>query len=222
MKKILKSIYKKLFFRFGSQGWWPADDKFEVIIGAILTQNTNWGNVEKAINNIKNKKLLTPRKLYCLPSKKLASLIRPTGYYNIKTKRLKSFLKFFFEFYRGDIKKLTRGDTGILRQNLLCVNGIGEETADSILLYALDRPIFVIDAYTKRIFLRYGLIKDKYRYVDVQNLLMHSLKADIKLFNEYHALLVRLGKEYCLKNRPRCKICPLFDSCKFGRRRDNL
>jgi endonuclease-3 related protein len=221
LKKILKSIYKKLFFRFGPQGWWPADDRFEVIIGAILTQNTNWGNVEKAISNIKNKKLLTPQKLYCLSSKKLASLIRPAGYYNIKTKRLKSFLKFFFESYGGDIRKLTRADRGLLREDLLCVNGIGEETADSILLYALEKPIFVIDAYTRRIFLRYGLIKDKYRYVDIQNLLMRSLKADVKLFNEYHALLVKLGKEYCLKNRPRCRICPLFDSCEFGSKRNN-
>ncbi len=205
----LDLIYKKLSARFGPQRWWPADGVFEVMAGAILTQNTNWSNVEKAIKNLKEAKLLKAAKLYRLPLKKLAALIKPAGYYNIKAKRLKHFLEFFFKSYRGSIKKMSRENLAQLRENLLAVNGIGPETADSILLYALNKPVFVIDAYTKRILSRHRLIKTEASYDEAQNLFMRNLKPEVKLFNEYHALLVRLGKEFCLKNKPKCGICPL-------------
>jgi endonuclease-3 related protein len=204
----LNSLYSKLFSYFGPQYWWPAKTSFEVVVGAILTQNTNWLNVEKAIKNLKDKKLLTPGKLHRLAQKKLSPFIKPTGYYNIKAKRLKEFLNFLFHSYQGSMIKLSLADTQILRQQLLKVNGIGPETADSILLYALNKPVFVIDAYTKRILLRHRFIKEDFGYEEIQNLFMKSLKKDIKLFNEYHALLVKLGKEYCLKNKPKCNICP--------------
>ena len=202
-------IYKKLFYHFGPQHWWPADTPFEVMVGAILTQNTNWLNVEKALDNIKREKLLTPHKLYRISEKRLALLIRPAGYFNIKAKRLKAFLHFFFQSCAGNFKKMRLVKTYDLRHQLLCVNGIGPETADSILLYALERPIFVVDAYTKRFLLRHELIKEDASYDEMQNLFMQNLKCDVKLFNEYHALLVKLGKDTCLKTNPKCAACPL-------------
>ena len=209
MPKRLGSFYRRLRSSFGGQRWWPADTPFEVMVGAILTQNTSWLNVEKAISNLKSHNLLRPHKLSKLPLKRLASLIRPSGYYNIKAKRLKSFLKFFIGNYGGDIKKMRETKPLFLREQLLCVNGIGPETADSILLYALDMPFFVVDAYTKRVLLRHGLIEEGAGYGEVQKLFTQNIKKEVKLFNEYHALLVKLGKEYCLKNKPKCDICPL-------------
>jgi endonuclease-3 related protein len=205
----LYTIYKKLYQYFGPQNWWPADTPFEIMVGAILTQNTNWGNVEKAILNLKKEKLLSADRLYRLSHQKMSRLIKPTGYYNIKTRRLKAFLEFFLNNYQGSIKRMSSVDTQQLRQELLSVNGIGQETADSILLYALNRPVFVIDAYTKRIFSRHHFVKEKEEYSQAQSLFMENLKNDTHLFNEYHALLVRLGKEFCLKTKPRCPICPL-------------
>jgi endonuclease-3 related protein len=212
MRTALDSIYKKLYSYFGPQHWWPAESPFEVMAGAILTQNTNWSNVEKAINNLKEKKLLQPLKLYRLPKARLARLIKPAGYYNIKAGRLKEFLKFFFKFYQGNIGSMSSYDTYALREQLLCVKGIGEETADSILLYALGKPIFVVDAYTRRILSRHKLAKEDFRYTQMQNLFMRNLENDVKLFNEFHALLVKLGKEFCLKRRPKCEGCPLKKS----------
>ena len=209
MARRLNLIYQKLYSLFGSQRWWPADTHFEVMVGAILTQNTNWQNAEKAITNLKKHKLLQPHKLYKLSRKRLASLIRPAGYYNIKAKRLKNFLKFFIKYYNGNVKKILRQATPSLRQQLLSVNGIGPQTADSILLYALKRPIFVVDAYTKRILLRHHFTGEDAGYDKIQNLFMQNLKSGVKLFNEYHALLVKLGKEFCLKNKPKCNLCPL-------------
>jgi endonuclease-3 related protein len=208
----LNLLYNKLYSHFGPQHWWPAETSFEVIVGAILTQNTNWLNVEKAIKNLKDKKLLTPVKLHRLTQKRLAPFIKSTGYYNIKAKRLKEFLNFLFRSYQGSLIRLSLVDTQILRMQLLNVNGIGPETADSILLYALNKPVFVIDAYTKRILLRHRFIKEDFDYEGIQNLFMKILKKDIKLYNEYHALLVKLGKEYCLKNKPKCNMCPLGKS----------
>ena len=210
MKKTLHSIYNKLYSYFGAQYWWPADSPFEVIIGAILTQNTNWQNVEKAINNLKKYRLLNPDKLYRLSQRRLASFIVPAGYYNIKAKRLKNFLGFFMNTYQGSLEKMSLLDTQSLRGQLLSVNGIGQETADSILLYALKKPVFVIDAYTRRILIRQRLVKEESGYAEIQNLFMQNLKADVKLFNEYNALLVKLAKEICLKNKPKCDICPLY------------
>lgn len=205
----LNSLYQKLYIYFGPQHWWPADSPFEVMAGAILTQNTNWQNVEKAIGNLKKCKLLTASKLDKLSHKKLASLIKPAGYYNVKAKRLKKFLDFFFRVYKGSLKKMSSVDTGVLRRQLLSINGIGQETADSILLYALGRPVFVVDAYTKRIFSRHRFIRGDADYGQIQNLFTGNLKKKVKLFNEYHALLVKLGKEFCLKKKPKCEICPL-------------
>ncbi len=202
-------IYKKLYSSFGPQHWWPGQTPFEVMVGAILTQNTSWSNVEKAIANLKKKKVLIPEKLCRLPENKLAKLIKPAGYYNIKARRLRNFLNFFMDHYKGNVKKMSKTDTSVLRKELLSVNGIGPETADSILLYALNKPVFVVDAYTKRILLRHGLLPEKSDYGFVQNLFMRELKTDVKLFNEYHALLVKLGKEFCRKGKPKCEVCPL-------------
>lgn len=209
MTRSISSIYKKLYLHFGPQRWWPAATPFEVIVGAILTQNTSWLNVEKAIINLKKHKALEPFRLYKLPHRKLASLVKSTGYYNIKAKRLKEFLSFFIKSYQGKIRRMSLENAKDLHRELLSVKGIGPETADSILLYALGKPVFVIDAYTKRILLRHGFIRDDASYNDMQNLFMKSLKPDAGLFNEYHALLVRLGKDFCLKSKPRCQICPL-------------
>ncbi len=209
MSSRIRSIYHKLHASFGPQHWWPADTPFEVIIGAILTQNTSWSNVEKAIRNLKDKKLLIPSKLYKLSDRRLAVLIKSAGYYNIKASRIKHFLRFFFESYQGSIEKISAVITGELRRQLLSVNGIGPETADSILLYALGKPVFVVDAYTRRIFYRHGLTKEDWGYSEVQDLFLRDLKPATRLFNEYHALLVRLGKEFCLKKKPKCDLCPL-------------
>lgn len=209
MKRKVHAIYGKLYSYFGPQRWWPAKTPFEVIAGAILTQNTSWANVEKAINNLRKHDLLRPEKLYKLPQKKLASLIRPAGYYNIKAKRLKEFMNFLFKNYKGSLRRMSLRDTAFLRNDLLSVKGIGPETADSILLYALNKPVFVVDAYTKRIFSRHRLIKEEAGYDSAQELFMQNLKPDIGLFNEYHALLVKLGKEFCRKRNPKCELCPL-------------
>ena len=204
----LTKIYQLLFEHFGPQHWWPGQTRFEIITGAILTQNTNWTNVEKAIANLKSADLLTPKKLYYLDSSKLAELIRPAGYFNIKAKRLKSFLDWLFENYNGRLQNLEELSTDQLREQLLSIKGIGRETADSILLYAFDREVFVVDAYTARIFARHGLIEQDSVYEQIRDLFQSNLPADIKLFNEYHALLVRLGKEFC-RPRARCSDCPL-------------
>lgn len=205
----LDRIYRKLYSCFGAQHWWPAQSPFEVIVGAILTQNTNWANVEKAIANLKQRRALTPKALYGLTQRQLAELIRPAGYYNVKAKRLREFLKFLFKEYRGSVAKMSCVDTRLLREQLLCVNGIGPETADSILLYALEKPVFVVDAYTKRIFSRHKLISAGAGYDQVQAFFTRHISKDTKRFNEYHALIVRLGKDFCLKNKPRCANCPI-------------
>lgn len=209
MKKKLAAIYRRLYSYFGPQRWWPAQSRFEVMVGAVLTQNTSWLNVEKAVNNLKARNLLKPKTLNALSDRGLAKLIRPAGYYNIKAKRLKNLLEFLITGYQGSINKLALVNTESLRQQLLGVNGVGPETADSILLYALNKPVFVVDAYTKRVLLRHSLIKEDADYQKIQELFMRGLRKDVKLFNEYHALLVRLGKEFCLKTKPKCHSCPL-------------
>lgn len=208
-KNNIKEVYQKLYLRFGPQNWWPGDGPFEVIIGAILTQNTNWQNVAKAIANLKEAKVLSPKKLYCLSEAKLAKLIRPSGYYNIKAKRLRSFLDFLFKNYGGNLNRMFNRPLHDLRNEILGVKGVGPETADSILLYAGGFPIFVVDAYTKRIFSRHHLITEDAAYLEVQKIFMQNLRRDVELYNEYHALIVRLGKEICKKNNPKCEICPL-------------
>ena len=192
----------------GPQHWWPADSPFEVIIGAILTQNTSWNNVERAIQNLKGKKLLDPLKLYDVREGRLARIIKPSGFFNIKAKRVKHFMQFFFEHFQGSVEKMFAEDMLSLRESLLTVNGLGPETVDSILLYAGEKPVFVVDAYTKRIFSRHKLIPEEAVYHEIQELFMNNLDHDVKLFNEYHALLVYVGKHFC-KSKPRCDQCPM-------------
>jgi endonuclease-3 related protein len=204
----LTEIYQLLFDRFGPQHWWPGQDQFEIITGAILTQNTNWTNVEKAIANLKSANCLTPEKLYHLDISQIAEFIRPAGYFNIKAKRLKNFINWLFDSYNGKLTNLESLDTGRLRAELLTISGIGRETADSILLYALERPIFVVDAYTARIAFRHKLIEPDADYEQLRELFQSNLPQDVPLFNEYHALLVRVGHEFC-RPKARCPGCPL-------------
>jgi endonuclease-3 related protein len=208
INETLNEIYQLIFDRFGPQHWWPGDTQFEIIIGAILTQNTSWANVEKAITNLKSADCLSPDKLYHLEISQLAMLIRPAGYFNIKTKRLKSFLNWFFGNYQGSLSNLESLDTWRLRDELLAVKGIGRETADSILLYAFNRPVFVVDAYTARVAVRHGLIEPGADYEQLRELFQSNLPEDVQLFNEYHALLVRVGNKFC-KPKALCPGCPL-------------
>ena len=206
-EKLMK-IYQLLYERYGCQHWWPGHSRFEIVVGAILTQNTNWGNVEKAIKNLKAAKGLTAEKLYDMDISSLAEMIRPAGYYNIKAGRLKNFLEWLFKEHDGDLNRLEDTDPETLRRELLQIKGVGPETADSIVLYAFDKPVFVVDAYTCRIMGRHGLIEDGADYEQVRDFFQSYLDRSVKLFNEYHALLVRLGKEYC-RPKAKCDGCPL-------------
>lgn len=237
-KRLLLQIYKSLFKKYGPQRWWPARTPFEVMVGAVLTQNTNWSNVEKAIANIRRARVLHPQKLYDLPVRELAALIKPSGYFNIKAKRLRNYLKFFLDTYGGSVARTRKVDTSTLREQLLGVNGVGPETADSILLYALGRPVFVVDAYTRRFLFRHGMIKGPETYSDIQAIFESNLtktqrhkaqaakhttksKSDVPAlctcdlcivpgYNEFHALIVRLGVENC-RPKAQCETCPLRD-----------
>jgi endonuclease-3 related protein len=206
---ILLDIYHKLSHAFGPQHWWPGDTPFEIAVGAILTQNTNWGNVEKAIQNLKNRDALSVRVIYEMPVKELAELIRPAGYFNVKAQRLKSFINFLMCDYHGSMKRMKTEEFQQMRVKLLAVNGIGPETADSILLYALQKPVFVIDAYTKRVLSRHCILDNGRSYDEFQALFHAILKKDERLFNEYHALFVKLGKTFCRKSKSLCDTCPL-------------
>jgi len=208
LNEKLTTIYDLLFNHFGPQHWWPGDTPFEIAVGAILTQNTNWDNVEKAITNLKKVKKLNSKSLRNISPTKLASLIRPAGYFNIKADRVKHFVDFLADHYNGSMKKMRAEEPLPLREKLLGVKGIGPETADSILLYALEKPVFVIDAYTKRILSRHKLVSEKAVYHDLQDIFYENLPQDVKLFNEYHALIVMLGKEFC-RPKPGCEGCPL-------------
>lgn len=207
ISKQLTEIYQLLFERFGPQHWWPGESQFEIITGAILTQNTNWPNVERAIGNLRTAGLLAPKKLHNMDVSELSELIRPTGYYRLKARRLKNFLVWLFENYNGQLTNLEKLSTGQLRDELLSITGIGRETADSILLYAFDREVFVVDAYTARIAARHGLIEPGADYEQIRELFQSNLPADAKLFNEFHALLVRVGKLYC-RPKPKCSPSP--------------
>ena len=205
----VKKIYKKLFSSFGPQKWWPAKTRLEVIVGAILVQNTNWSNAKKAIANLRKYDLLSIEGLKSISTRQLSLLIKPSGYFRVKTKRLKNFIHFLFEEFDGDLNKVAKEKTQILRKKLLSVNGIGPETADSIILYAFNKPIFVVDAYTRRIFSRHKFAKSTDDYQTLQNLFSESLDFDVTIFNEYHALIVYLGKTFCKSKKPLCKECPL-------------
>lgn len=204
----LKEIYKKLYERFGPQGWWPGKTPFEVAVGAILTQNTAWSNVARAIKNLKKARCLTPNHLWGIDKSRLSELIRPSGYFNIKTERLKAFLSLLHKKYKGSMKRMAKEDPLILRERLLGVKGIGPETADSILLYAFGHPVFVVDAYTRRILYRHKILPERSGYREIQDFFHKNLPKDAELFNEYHALIVKVGKEYC-RRQPICNGCPL-------------
>jgi len=206
---MFHEIYHKLYQTFGPQHWWPGKTPLEIAIGAILTQNTNWGNVEKAIDNLKKQNALSARVIHKMPVRLLSELIRPTGYFNIKAKRLKSFIDFLMNDYHGSMKKMKNEYLYLLREKLLSINGIGPETADSIILYALEKPVFVIDTYTKRVLSRHEIMNHEKSYDEFQELFYSALEKDVKLFNEYHALFVRVGKTFCKKKKPLCELCPL-------------
>lgn len=208
MRETFAEIYELLYDAFGPQNWWPGETPFEVIAGAVLTQNTNWTNVEKALANLKSAGCLNPDRLHRIAIERLAELIRPAGYYNLKSRRLKNLVNWLFDDHEGDVENLRNVSTEQLRTELLTIKGVGRETADSILLYALDRPIFVVDAYTARIAIRHGLIEPDAGYEQLRELFESNLSQDVQLFNEYHALLVRVGKEFC-RTKARCSGCPL-------------
>lgn len=201
-------MFDLLLGHYGPRNWWPADTELEVMIGAVLTQNTNWKNVEKAIENLKEKGLMSLESLHLITAPELALEIRPAGYYNIKARRLKNLINFIADSYGGNLSALLEDETQTLRQGLLSVNGIGPETADSILLYAAKRPVFVIDAYTHRILYRHGMTEEQTTYHELQELFTDNLSEDLTLFNEFHALIVETGKDYCRK-KPLCDKCPL-------------
>ncbi len=205
----LMEIYDLLYDRYGPQHWWPGESRIEIIIGAILTQNTNWGNVEKAITNLKSAGCLSASRLAEIDVGRLSELIRPAGYYNMKAGRLKNFMGWLFQDgFGGDVDAVGEMSTDVLREELLGVNGIGPETADSILLYAFEKPVFVVDAYTCRVLGRHGLLEPDGGYEQVREFFESNLPEDVRLFNEYHALLVRVGKEQC-RPKARCSGCPL-------------
>jgi len=209
MKKDYQSIYKILFNHYGPQKWWPAESPFEMMIGAILVQNTNWNNVEKALNNLSE--FMQPEEIDQLSIEKLAGLIRPSGFYKLKAKRIKSFLT-WFKTYDYDISLVKKVDKHLLRLELLDINGIGKETADVILLYALEMPIFVVDAYARRIFFRLGFDLPN-AYDSFRKQIEKELPEDLMLYNEYHALLVQHAKKHCKAN-PLCDGCPIFNVCE--------
>ncbi len=233
-ERALLSVYRALLDAYGPQRWWPAEEPFEVMVGAVLTQSTSWRNAELAIDRLKAAAAMTPEALRSLPLSRLASLVRPSGYYNAKARKLQALAVWLGEEYRDDIGRLASAETGSLRRQLLAVHGIGEETADSIILYAAKQPVFVSDAYTRRIFGRiliplagrrdsfgersasFALAPERDSYPAYQLLFMEGLPRDTALFNEDHALLVRHGKDVCRKD-PGCRRCCLRGSrCRFS------
>lgn len=216
MTATLKEVYRCLFDAFGPQHWWPGQSPFEVMVGAVLVQNTNWQNVEKAIGNLRRADLLEPHALYDVAAEELEELVRPAGYFRIKARRLHNLLEFFVRRYDGSLEAMFRTGLPTLREELLTVDGIGPETADSILLYAGGLPVFVVDAYTHRVLARHGWIGFDADYHAIQDYFQSTLPDDPALYNEYHALLVRLGKDYCRKGRPKCGECPLGELLPEG------
>jgi len=203
-----QEVYSRLYSEWGAQHWWPAETPFEVVIGAILTQNTAWSNVEQAVAALRSEKLLDPKIMGGISAEHLAELIVPSGYYNLKARRILNFMQMLNEEYAGDLERLFRLETGQLRSVLLSVNGIGPETADSILLYAAERPVFVVDAYTRRFLLRHAWIEGGENYDEIAAIFTGSLPCDLRIYNEFHALIVKLGKLHC-RRRAECADCPL-------------
>lgn len=205
----LENMYQRMLARLGPQRWWPAESAFEVLVGAVLAQNTSWRNVERAITNLKGAGLMSLAALSGLPTGLLAEYIRPAGYYNLKAGRLRNLLSLINARHQGDLDAFLGQPLDPFREQLLSVKGIGPETADSILLYAANLPIFVVDAYTRRILGRHDFIDEDCDYTCIQELFMDHLACDVQLYNEYHALLVRVGNVFCRKKNPDCPGCPL-------------
>ncbi len=201
--------YRLLYAHFGPQGWWPGETPFEVMVGAVLTQNTSWSNVTRAIDNLRNGGLLSYETLSLCSADEIAPYIRPSGYFNLKAQRLRNLLDLIGDSYAGDLEHFLSDELATARGKLLGVKGIGPETADSILLYACRQPIFVIDMYTHRVFSRHNLLMEESEYQDIQQVFMDNLVHDSQLFNEFHALIVRVATTYCKKNNPLCDQCPL-------------
>jgi endonuclease III related protein len=206
-------VFDTLLKSYGPLHWWPAETPFEVCVGAILTQNTNWLNVEKAIVNLKREGLLSLDALWDIDQERLADLIRPSGFFNVKSVRLKDFIGWLLNGH-GSLDAMFSGDWMALREELIGVRGIGRETCDSILLYAGGKPSFVVDAYTKRLFYRLGLVREAAGYEEIRGLFMSALDNDSALFNEYHALIVEHCKRHCRK-KPICSGCPLRPVCPY-------
>lgn len=208
----IEKIRQTLFEYYGSLNWWPADTPFEVCVGAILTQNTAWSNVEKAIENLKKENLLSCEAIYNADINFLAELIKPSGYFNQKAKKLKAFCEFLKEGFNCNLDSFfNSASIEKLREKLLSIWGIGKETADSILLYAGGKPVFVVDAYTKRVFSRHGICKENIDYDELKLLVENSIQKNVDFYNEFHASLVYIGKDFCKKKNPLCDKCPLKD-----------
>jgi endonuclease III related protein len=207
--QLLRAYFETLLSAYGPQYWWPGRTRFEIIVGAILTQNTSWTNVERALRNLRAAQLLSADAIRRVRSDKLARLLRPSGYFRQKAKTLKSFVEFLYASHGGSLTRLFRTPTSLLREQLLALRGIGPETADSMLLYAGKHPVFVVDAYSRRILERHALAHRNASYDEIQNLFDISLPHDDQLFNEFHALIVHVGKNYCRPGKPRCSECSL-------------
>jgi endonuclease III related protein len=206
---LLQRYFEAMAKQLGPMNWWPAKSAFEMIVGAILTQNTAWTNVKLALANLRQERLLTPRAISRVPEARLARLIRPSGYYRQKAKKLRAFVAFLEREYGGSLRRMAAAPTAKLREQLLAVHGIGPETADSILLYAAEHPVFVVDAYTRRLLARHSLMHAAAKYDEVQSLFMRHLPREAKLYNEYHALIVNVAKKWCRAREARCGECPL-------------
>ncbi len=201
--------YRLLYDYFGPQDWWPGDTPFEIMVGAILTQNTNWSNVKKAIHNLKSEDLLSYQTLSRISVDEIAQLIRPAGYYNLKARRLRNLLDMVTAIYDGDLESFLEDDLGAARENLLSVKGVGQETADSILLYACGHPVFVVDMYTHRVFSRHNMVEEETDYTTIQKVFLDNLPKNMQMYNEFHALIVRVAVTFCKKTKPLCEKCPL-------------
>lgn len=213
MKRTLRNYYDLMHGHFGPTGWWPGDTPFEIAVGAILTQNTAWINVEKAIANLKRERLLSPKAILDCAPERLEEALRPSGYFRVKARRLRAFCEFLARRHRGSMRRLARTSLPELRDELLSVHGIGPETADDIILYACDKPVFVVDAYTRRILSRHGDVAHDVGYEELRATFETHLDPDVNLYKEYHGLLVYTGKDFCRKH-PRCQGCPLAATLK--------
>jgi len=215
MRATLKEVYDRLLESFGPQGWWPGESPFEVLVGAVLVQNTSWKNVVKAIDNLRDADVTSPQAVGDLAQEELEELVRPAGYFRLKARRLRNLIEFILRRYDGSLDAMFAAGLPVVREQLLTVNGVGPETADSILLYAGNLPTFVVDTYTHRVLSRHGWIDPESDYHAVKDHFEQNLTTDVALYNEYHALLVRVGHHYCRKT-PKCDECPLVEMLPEG------